>query len=1099
MVIAGPGSGKTEVLALRVARILQQTHAQPSNILCLTFTESAASNMRTRLAQLIGAQAYRVAIHTFHSFSVEVINRHPEFFYGGANMQPADDVVRLEIIEGALRGLPHGHPLGSVHPQQGYVFAKPVLRAIEHLKKAGLEPDDFKKIIESNERDMTALDELVDRAFSERMSSKQLPLIQEVLSAMKKLPHEAQKTILPNLPWRSYQHVVVSALSQALGECAEVGDVTALSAWKTEWTQKGDDGKRHLKDAGDRLVRMKEVSSIYNHYRHALYDRGYFDFDDMILDVADAALKNTPLAAELQEQYQYMLVDEFQDTNEAQMRLVRIIADAPVNEGRPNIMVVGDDDQAIYRFQGADISNILSFSNVWKDVALVTMTDNYRSTQPILDAASSVIKRGVARIESILPTVEKILVAANSTLAPGDIKHWRLPTASHQYHFVAKEIRRCMERGIAPDAIAVIARTHRELEDLVPYLRKAKVPIRYEREQNVFEEPHIKQLITLARFLVSVGEKNLREADEYLPAILSYPFWGVSRLDVWQVANEAYKNRKSWLEVMRSSSVPLIRDIGLFLIDVAIEAKSQPLGSTIDRLVGAHVTLYDEDDETLSLSKTAQGEFISPFKSYYFNKERFLHARAEYVSFLSSLRTFINALREYRRGTMLSLHDLVAFVEIREKNNLPLNDLSPFSNALDAVSLLSAHKAKGLEFQVVFVLSCLDAVWAGRGESKKLALPQNLPIEPAGDTDDDKIRLFYVALTRAKEYLYLTSYDTKDDGRETSPLRYLLSDAAREAHTQFNSIIPHGDSIPDTSEVLEASFVSFHSAPYRGEEEALLRHMLQEYRLSVTHLNNFLDVVDGGPQKFLENNLLRFPQAKTPASAYGTAVHEALARSVASFKKTQKRPAVTSVIKWFTEALQNERLSERDFLFHSVRGEKALALFYEKFKHEFTQTDLVEVDFSQQGVVIDGAHLVGKIDYMKKMDGGALRVADYKTGRAYISWDTDSDDERRKLRNYRRQLLFYKLLVEQSRTFSGSSVEQGVLYFVEPQKGVSVDLALSITKEETERLAALVARVWHMIRALQFPDVTAYAQNLSGVEAFEEDILSGKFDSAPSE
>lgn len=1092
MVIAGPGSGKTQILALRVANILQKTQATPGNILCLTFTESAAANMRKRLASLIGERAYRVSIHTFHSFAVEVIGRYPEFFYGGAYMTPADDLIRMEIIEGAIRDLPHGHPLRSEHPEQGYVFRKPVLKVIEFIKKAGLSPEEFANIIAANEKDIATLDPIIADSFGDRLTMKEIGKIEKALSKIEKVSKDCDLHLVNQVFWKPYALALSNSLKRAIEASKSEEKTAPLSVWKAEWTEKGDDGKRRLKDGGDRLIRMQEVGTIYARYQKELYARGFYDFDDMILDVIKSAGNYPALLSELQEMYQYILVDEFQDTNDAQMRLVRMIADAEVNEQKPNLMVVGDDDQAIYRFQGADVSHIMAFASLWKDVAVVTMAENYRSTQDILDAASSVIQRSEHRLETLLPNIEKNLVASNKSLKVGGIRHVKLPSAPHQYHFVAKEIKRRLDTGTPAEEIAVISRVHRELLELVPYLKAAHVPIKYEREQNVLDEPHIKQLTTIARYLSTVASKE-SEAEELLPAILAFPFWGISRIDMWDISAKAAKKREPWISVMLESKNPELKSIAEFLINTAAEAKYEPLERILDRLIGAHAPLSDADaDEEMQTPQLPKDEFKSPFRNYYFSKDRFAHARAQYLSFLSSLRAFVGALREYKRGLPLSLDDLVAFVEFREKNDIPLNDVSPFSNAEHAVSLLTAHKAKGLEFETVYILSCLDSIWVGRGEPKRLSVPKNLPIEPAGDTDDDKLRLFYVALTRAKRHLELVSYGTKDDGSDASALRFLVPGEGRVTHPAFEPTLLEGASLPQTGEVLEASWLSFHTPPYLGEETALLKNLLTEYQLSVTHLNNFLDIEGGGPQKFLETNLLHFPQAKTPAAAYGTAVHEALARAVVAQKQKGKLPPEKEVLRCFEEALTRERLSKDDFRVQRERGIRALTLFYKSKRDQFKKEDLVEVDFQSQGVMIDGAHVTGKIDRITKTPDKVLIVKDYKTGRPFSSWEIGSDEEKRKLRAYARQLVFYKLLVENSRAFDGFTVESGTLEFIEPDKGSIIELPLQFNKEETTRIFKLVSEVYKMICQLRFPKIEKYSKDLHGVIEFEEDILNNR-------
>ena len=181
LVVAGPGSGKTEILSLRVANILRQTDIAPSNILCMTFTDSASINMRKRLSQIIGRDAYRVAIHTFHSFGTEVIDKNPEFFFSGANFIPADELAQLEIIETVLKSFDHDNPLRSMHPEQGYVYAKPLVQAIAQLKKAGLTPDEFRAILGHNRKEQEVANSLLAEVFDERLSKDSCDTVSKLI------------------------------------------------------------------------------------------------------------------------------------------------------------------------------------------------------------------------------------------------------------------------------------------------------------------------------------------------------------------------------------------------------------------------------------------------------------------------------------------------------------------------------------------------------------------------------------------------------------------------------------------------------------------------------------------------------------------------------------------------------------------------------------------------------------------------------------------------------------------------------------------------------------------------------------------------------
>lgn len=1106
LVVAGPGSGKTEILSLRVAKILTESQVLPSNILCLTFTESAAINMRERLAKLIGEEAYRVAIHTFHSFSSEVIQKYPEYFYKGARFTPADDLAQIGILESIFKTLSHNNPFSSFHPEQGYVFLSAVHSGISNLKKAGILPSEFRQIIEANAKALDFINKNVDEIFAPRVSKDVIPKIEkfvyecELLKDKEKLPEYVS--------FNTLYEAVAQSLALVLSEVKEQEDLKPVSKWKEKWVIKIDEDRRAHKDTKN-IEKLFELSDIYEKYIAEMHRLALYDFDDMILDMISAVKQYPHLRYELEEQYQYMLVDEFQDTNDAQMRLLRIITDASVNEGRPNVMVVGDDDQAVYKFQGAELSNILNFTKIFKDVKVVTLINNYRSTQDILDLSSHIIRKGEGRLENILPGIEKALVASNKELGDGNIIHRRFSTALHQYHFVSREISKLIKSGVDADEIAVIARKHKELEALVPYMKGADVSVRYEREQNVFEEPHIKQLITMARFLATLGAHGKSEADEYVPIILSFPFWEIPRIKIWEISiavSKSFDPKKTWLETMLLSEDEKIKNIANFFVDLGVNSLHEPAERVLDELIGAHVPLSreseDEDEENTEDRPTGD-KFHSTFKEYYFSKEKFEHARAEYLTFLSSLRVFIKALREFKKGETTTISDLVEFVELHEKNNIRLNDQSPFNAISDAVSLLTAHKAKGLEFEYVFVLSCEDNVWAGRGIPKKISFPQNMPIEPVGDTVDDQLRLFYVALTRAKKHLYLTGYSKDDKGGESQKLRFLLAPVDDEEVLKkailkkvYHDAVEGGDDdTPETTDVLTSSWLSYHTAPFIGGEEKLLKSLLKDYTLSVTHLNNFLNVGKGGPQHFLEQNLLRFPQAKSISGSYGSAIHSALEEFI-SYRKAKKAvPTKEEFCSWFLKALQYEKLAKLDFEKLSKRGVEALGVFYDSKANSFNDTDIAEFNFKHQGVQVEGANLSGKIDRIVYLDRDTIEVHDYKTGKSALDWKGKDEYEKIKLYEYERQLCFYKLLVENSREFSGKKVTRGVLEFVEPSSEFSggnkkvIDLELDIDIEKVERLRKLIGVVYKKIQNLEFDDVSSYPPDLDGIMEFEDKLL----------
>ena len=237
LVVAGPGSGKTEILSLRVARILKETQILPSNILCLTFTESAALNMRERLARLMGQEAYRVAIHTFHNFCVNIIQKYPEFFYAGAFFIAADPLAQIAILEDIFEELSFDDPLASIHPEQGYVYLGAVSKAIGNLKKAGLLPPEFKSIIERNDKEIVKINEILEPVFSKTLSKKlfgEIDAAIQRLSALAGTPPDASSSNAKtsSLLSHSLSEVVAQSLKVALADAMENDETKALSKWK---------------------------------------------------------------------------------------------------------------------------------------------------------------------------------------------------------------------------------------------------------------------------------------------------------------------------------------------------------------------------------------------------------------------------------------------------------------------------------------------------------------------------------------------------------------------------------------------------------------------------------------------------------------------------------------------------------------------------------------------------------------------------------------------------------------------------------------------------------------------------------------------------
>jgi len=1087
LVVAGPGSGKTEILGLRVANILKRTDVFPSNILCLTFTDSASVNMRERLKELIGSAAYQVAIHTFHSFGERIKNSHPEIFYKGAVFNSIDTLTQLDIIERIFDKLEYDDPLKSKHSEMGYIYSKPVSKTIQYLKKAGITPEEFKEILDHNKKSLKKLNPIIEKTFTQRISKS---ILEELPPVVKKI-EKIKVSEFPVEHMKPLPEITARSLGRASTNAIEEESTSYITEWKKDWTYKSKDGKRKMRES-KYMDKMYSLAKVYKEYQERMLREGYYDFDDMILDVVKAIKENDELRYDIQEQFQYILVDEFQDTNDAQMRLLNLLTGSGVQEGKPNIMAVGDDDQAIFKFQGAQISNIVKFKENFRDPEIITMVKNYRSRQEILNVARHVITQGEERLENLVDDIDKKL-EAQATKESGDIISKTFPTQPHEYYWIAQEIKRLIEEeNVEKEEIAVISRKHKYLQELVPYVAKLGIPISYEKQRNVLKEPHIKQIIQIARYINSLLDTSVEDADHLLPEILSYPFWDLDREVIWKLSRKAFKERKTWLSCMKESSNEQVNEIADFLLDLASYAEHQPLEKVLDKIVGAEVhVLSDSEDEDIEESEKEK-EFKSSFKKYYFSHENFKKEPATYITFLSSLRTFIYALREHKQGKMLKLPDLIEFVDTHKANNMPLTDKSVFTNARKAVNLLSAHKAKGMEFNTVFVLSCQDSIWARAQRGSRLPFPKNLPIKPAGDNKDDQLRLFYVAISRAAKRLYLTSFETDQKGKETSRLEFITPPEENEKVKE--DLNPDQEELekPKVEEnIISSSWEIYHHPPFEEHEEVLLETVLKNYKLNPTHLNNFLDVTRGGPRMFLKQNLLRFPQPKTPPLSFGTAMHRTMHQIYVYLKKKDKLASEKQVIQWFKEFLRNERMSENEFETYFKKGKDALKIFYKKKKKEFDPSHFSEFNFRNESVAVEDIPLTGKIDKIVLKNNKA-GVHDFKTGSPVEKWKGKSAYEKVKLWKYKNQLILYKLLIENSQRFQDYEVNKGIVEFLEPNEDKEVvDLPLEIEENDINRIKELIKAVYNKVMNLDFPPIDQYQNSISGIKKFEKDLLKG--------
>ena len=1138
LVIAGPGTGKTELLSMRTAQILRQTDTLPDSILCLTFTESGAANMRQRLRQIIGEDAYKIAIHTFHSFGTEIINQHREYFFHGADSQPADELTQHQIVTGILEGLDWRNPL-SVKNNGEFVYTNELIRVISEFKQSGLTPAELRAITADNQRIIAGIASDIQQVFASKISKKTIELFAPLAENIAERVGEENSVTTANLPSSitPYAHVLALSIAHTAQEAIDTNSTKPLTAWKNKWCEKNAGGEFVLKDFAA-SEKLSATIDVYEAYGNVLAERSLFDYDDMILSVIQACESHPELRANLQEQFQFIMVDEFQDTNLAQLRL---LFDLTGDEDNPNIMAVGDDDQAIFSFQGADVGNIQRFRQHYHDPKIIVLTDNYRSAADILTAARGVITQGTDRLENTIDGLSKQLTAhASGSGARVEVQEFT--SASEERAGMARQIAELIEHGENPAHITVIARHHKELIELLPYLYRQNLTVNYERHDDILEQDIIQALDKLARVVMAIHQNNLDAANSLLPEVIAHPAFGFSALDIWRLSLHAYNHRQLWLESMLANNT--FRPFGEWLLERAKDVPNLPLEEQLDKLLGlemgAGITPIDSvqrpsperpqtpgakrgvdrdssgthsskeflqsagEEPLLGLrtatiaraSSDARREKRSPSKgsslnslaAHYFSPDNLAQNPDAYLTTLESLRTLRQKLRDRSTDAAPTLADFLEFIDLYRSTKTRLTHIRPQASALcGAINLMTAHKSKGLEFPHVFVVGAIDSAWGEkvRSRSRLIRYPANLQLQPAGASYDERLRLFFVAMTRAKTTLTMTYSQTNDAGSDTMISSFLTD------HTP--TIIPAADTPAAQITVAHTDWSTRLSTPITAELKDVLAPTLETYKLSITHLNNFLDVSRGGPQNFLLNNLLRFPSAKSPAASYGTAIHASLQQLHNLLRADHHLPPTERILHYFRTSLEAQHLPPDDFALYLDKGTAALTAFLDAKSSDFHDTELAELDFAHQGIVVGGARLTGKLDVADiDKNNKTIFVTDYKTGKPSHSWKGISDYEKIKLHKYRQQLMFYQLLVTSSRDYGNFTFTGARLQFVEPdiKTGDILSLEDTFSEEALAEFARLVGIVWRKITTLELPDISEYSADYKGMVQFENDLLA---------
>jgi DNA helicase-2/ATP-dependent DNA helicase PcrA len=982
MVIAGPGTGKTQILSARIGKILLDTDTQPQNILCLTYTDAGVIAMRKRILEFIGADAYRVNIYTFHAFCNDVIQDNLSLFEKNA-LDPVSDLQRIDLFKQLIDLFPKNHPLKRYRGDVYYEIDN-LQSLFSTMKREGWSPEFI------NERIDIYISSLRDRE----------------------------------------QYIAKRA---------------------TKDFKKGDIRIDKIEEEIDRVERLRAAANEFTNFQQLMRKNNLYDFDDMINWVIKAFEENPNLLLRYQEQFLYILVDEYQDTSGTQNRLVELL----INYwDKPNVFVVGDDDQSIYRFQGASVENMLGFVNSYKnDLLTVVLTHNYRSVQSILDVSRTIIDKNNERLINQIEGLSKELLSSNIK-----IKHLTHKPIIHQYETqrqemigITRQVEKILAEGIEPKKIGIIYKENKYGEELAQYLRLLKIPYFSKRSLNILHTPFAKKIISVLQYL-SFEHDIPYSGDELLFEILHYDWFKIPPIEIARVSIEVAdkyftKDKTSIRKLLYERTKQPVRDLFSQGMDEGLKKASEAMESLISR--ASNITL-----QSLFECIVREAGVL-----------RYIMKSDEKIWLLQVLTRLFDFIKtETHRNPNLDLKQLIKLFDLMQSEGLSL-PLIEVSGNDKGVNLLTAHGSKGLEFEYVFFAGCNAGFWEKKKNPRRgYKFPDNIftSVSTIDDTAGEELRrLFYVALTRAEQNLSISYAAFNNDGKELEPSMFIaeiLDDHELQTEKVFIDITTEAE-----FQILQMQ--NDHQPEIEKIEQEYINSLLERFVMNVTALNNYLKC----PLEFYFKNLIRIPSPKNEATEFGSSVHYALEQL---FKKMQENKNVFPLkedfindFNWYMHR-HRESFTKEQFARRLEYGEEVLSNYYNKYLHNWNK--IVALERNIKNVVVNGVPLKGKLDKLE-FTGKEVNVVDYKTG--------NPDNAKDKLKppqekipdggDYWRQAVFYKILLDNhNRDWIAVSSE---FDFIEPDKKKNYRKEkIYINPEDITTVKQQIKTVWDKIQQHDF-------------------------------
>ncbi len=903
MLLAGPGTGKTFTLIKRIENMIQKG-INPQNILCLTFSDAASNEMKSRLLNLSGVKGASVNVFTYHSFCMDAIRSNPSLFELKENVMMADDITKQAILKESIDEFDKENKIEFLKDKWGnkYFYINAILSSINTIKRERTTKEEYFKFMEENEEWNLKLENL----YLEKKEREE--------------KNKVTKDILKRIE-----------------------------------TQEKKIGK------------AKEFYSIYEIYQKKLSLNALIDYADMINLVVERMEEDFDFLYSISKDYKYVLVDEYQDTSKVQNEIIfNILKGASTR----NIFVVGDDDQIIYSFQGAQSRNLSDFLEKFKDTKIICLEENRRSSQTILDFATCLIKDDPCRLTNNPNfNIQKKLIAKGERAISNEKKiDFNIYSETIQENNeIIQKIQNLISKGTKMSEIAIILRKNDQLENYARLLKQNNIPYAIQKQKNAFDVPSFIQIY----FYLKILANSYIEQDK-LFALISYKPFYVSDYTLSSFLKLARKYNNPWFNIIEDNiegDLKELKDFYSTYISLKNKKSYMPLVPFIHEVI----------------TKTGILE-------YYANngdEERFEN--------ISSIKRLIDEARAYSFIHKSSrIDDFIKHLDSCYNQGIKMELDKPVEHS-DAIQLATYHGSKGREFEHVFLPDLTSRVFEKFGANNKEV---ELPIEKSlfsQDKDKNKDaelrRLLFVGITRAKFGLYI-SYAQKNENSEQSLSKYIC-DLFPELDYLVNKKIFDLTKEIKADEIVKDIVVQYGTL-YKNE----LINRTKNITLSQTSLNAYLNC----PLNYFYSDILSVPVFVEDKDilAYGSSIHYAIDIMTKDAIKNGRWNTSEYMTDNFLEKINTFEFSSPDKKLELIeRGKNSIEKNYYKFI-ESNPSNIISTEYRMEAD-FEGIKLKGFADRISKDNEGNILITDFKTG-SYKKADSNP--------NYYNQLRFYKFLYE---------------------------------------------------------------------------------------